>query len=85
MFIGHNLLQCKRNSTEDLDGTKWQQKQNKNLDFLNFIMYFFHVFMYFNSFKKVVNQIFKSNIVLYERYISKCPNVSGKKSTSDNC
>ena len=34
--------------------------------------------MYFQSSKKVVDQILKCNIVLIERYVSKCPNVSEK-------
>ena len=53
-------------------------KKESILRFLKFSNVFFNTIMYFQSSKKVVDQILKCNIVLIERYVSKCPNVSEK-------
>ena len=58
-------------------------KTKSRLRFEKLSHVFFHVFMYFQFSKKVVDQIFKYNIVLIERYITKCPNVSEKSYVRD--
>ena len=73
----HNLLPCKILGLKTLMVKNGSEKKSR-LRFFRFSNVFFHVLMYFQFSKKVVDQIFKCNIVLFERYISKCPNVSEK-------
>ena len=47
-------------------------KTKSKLRLFKFSNVFFLFFMYFQFSKKIVDQIFKCNIVLIERYISKC-------------
>ena len=46
---------------------------------------FFHIFMYFDILKTDVNRIFKTNNILFEKRISKCPNVNEQKLTFNWC
>ena len=73
----HNLLPCKILGLKTLM-VKMEAKTKSRLRFDKFSSVLFYVFIYFKFLKKVIDRIFKCNIVLLERYISKCPNVSEK-------
>ena len=55
----HYLIQWNHN------GTRLEGKQNHNTEVYKFLMYIY-VFMYFKTFKAVVNWTLESNVVLFE-------------------